>query len=106
MGVLPAEDLANLNPSSTREWLQHLNRRFDVLEESIAEDRDTYLNIFNELKLTNKNQDARLEKLEVCTGQQTEAIDTLKKSSRVIDGVTGIGTFIAMILAALGLKGS
>lgn len=106
MGALPQEDLANLNPSSTREWLQHLNRRFDTLEDSISEDRDTYLNIFNELKLTNQKQDARLEKLEVCTGQQTEAIDTLKKSSRVIDGVTGIGTFIAMILAALGLKGS
>ena len=106
MGALPAEDLANLNPSSTREWLQHLNRRFDTLEDSISEDRETYLNIFNELKLTNQKQDARLKELEVCTGQQAEAIDTLKKSSRVIDGVTGIGTFIAMILAALGLKGS
>jgi len=106
MTPLPQEDLANLNPQTTREWLQLLNRRFDALEESIADDRETYLNIFNELKTTNEKQDSRLEKLEVCTGQQAEAIGNLKDASKKWDITNTVLSLLAAIAAAFGLKGS
>ena len=106
MVALPQEDLTNLNPQTTREWLMFLNKRFDILEDSIAEDRETYLQIFDELKKNNTNQDRRLESLDVCVGKQDEAIGTLKKRVDGWNSINSIGVIIASILATLGLTGS
>ncbi len=106
MVALPQDDLSNLNPSTNREWLMKLNWRFEVLEESIADDRETYLEIFDELKKINKNQDRRLEALDVCVGKQDEAIGTLKKRVDGWNSLNSIGVIIASILATLGLTGS
>lgn len=99
-------DLSNLNPRSDREWLMKLNWRFDMLEESIAEDRETYLNIFKELKTANEKQDGKIDGLEKCSTTSTEKIDQLEKRVNGWNVLNSLGVIIAGILAALGLRGS
>ena len=101
-----ADDLTNLNPSSTREWLQHLNRRFDDLEESQAEDRDTFLRILDEHKQINQKMDERIKTLESCGVKNVEKIDQLEKKVNGWNVINSLGVAIAAILAALGLRGS
>lgn len=100
------QNLTDLRPQNTREWLVHLNNRFDALEESQAEDRETMLSILKEQKELNKCMDDRLKLLEGTARAHTEAIDTLKKSQKSWDIgsiLVGLGAFIT---ALFGLKGS
>jgi len=100
------QNLTDLKPQNTREWLMHLNHRFDSLEESQAEDRETMLSILKEQKELNKCMDDRLKFLEGSAKTHEEAISTLKKTQKNWDIgsiLVGLGAFIT---ALFGLKGS
>ncbi len=94
------QDLTDLKPQNTREWLMHLNNRFDALEESQAEDRETMLNILKEQKDFNKCMDDRLKLLEGTDKTKTEKIDQLEKKVNawnLTNTLAAIGAFIAAI---------
>ena len=106
MGALPSDDLTNLNPVSTREWLQHLNRRFDVLESSIANDRKTMIGFMEKTNDWIKCHDRDVLAREKLAEKHSEKIEQLEKKVNGWNVINSLGVIIAGILAALGLKGS
>lgn len=98
MAALP-DNFTNLEPQTTREWLQHINHKLDGLAESQSEDHVL-------LRSLNEKTDERLKTLESANTKNCEAIDTLKAQTRSWNVINSLGTVIAGIIAALGLKGS
>lgn len=99
MAAAPDSMIPTLEPQTTREWLQHINHRLDIITRSQLEDHDLLTSL-------NEKTDARLKELEQSNEKNCEAIDTLKVQTRSWNVINSLGTVIAGIIAALGLKGS
>ena len=106
MGALPSDDLTNLNPVSTREWLQHLNRRFDVLESSIANDRETMIGFMEKTNEWIKCHDVGLVQREKMAERHDEKINQLEKKVNAWNMGNTVAAIIAAIMGFFGLKGS
>jgi len=91
MAALP-ENIDNLHPQTTREWLQFISRNQQA-------DHDLLTSLINKT-------DSRLNVLEASNTKNCEAIDTLKAQTRSWNVINSIGIVIAGIISALGLKGS
>lgn len=98
VSTLP-DNLTNLEPQTTREWLQHINHKIDGLTEAQSEDHLLLCEL-------NEKTDERLKALECDNTENREAIDTLKVQTRSWNAINSIGVVITGILMALGLKGS
>ena len=98
MAALP-DDMRNLEPSSTREWLQLINRKVDSLADSQQEDRELL-----EKFVTRSNE--RLESLEKVDAATAVEIDSLKGRVNSWSLINSLAAAIAVVLGALGLKGS
>ena len=106
MGALPSDDLTNLNPVSTREWLQHLNRRFDNLESSIADDRETMIGFMEKTNEWIKSHDQGLVQREKMAERHDEKINQLEKKVNAWNMGNTVAAIIAAIMGFFGLKGS
>jgi len=106
MGALPSDDMTNLNPVSTREWLQHLNRRFDNLESSIADDRETMIGFMEKTNEWIKSHDQGLVQREKMAERQDEKINQLEKKVNAWNMGNTVAAIIAAIMGFFGLKGS
>jgi len=100
-------------PTSMREFYilywhdrQNLNERFNQLEESQADDRDTVLDILREQKDLNNKIDGRIKHIEDCGIVSAEKIGQLERRVNGWNILNSLGVIIAAIMAALGLKGS
>lgn len=105
MAALP-DTVTNLTPSSTKEWLMHINTKLDAVMESQAEDRDILLGYM-------AKQDTWVschEKDRISEARQfstlVEKVDHLEKRVNGWNILNSFGVVVAAIMAALGLKGS
>lgn len=108
-----ADDMTNLNPSSTREWLMHLSGKMDAMDkkieeamESQAEDRENLLAIVGKWDDWKTIHDKEQTTTLLAIGNHAEKIDHLEKRVGTWSALNSLGVIIAAILAALGLKGS
>ena len=108
-----ADDLSNLNPSTTREWLQHISVKMDAMDkkieeamESQAEDRENLLAIVGKWDDWKGSHDKEQTSTLLAIGKHAEKIDQLEKRVGTWGAINSLGVIIAAILAALGLKGS
>jgi recombination DNA repair RAD52 pathway protein len=87
-------EVENLNPSTTKEWLMHINSRIDVLVTNQLEQADCQSEL-------SKKMDT------VITSQSTQdvRIDNLEKRVNGWSLTNSIGVVVAAILALFGLKG-
>lgn len=99
MAAAPDSPIPNLEPQTTREWLQYIDHRLNIITRSQYEDHGILISL-------NEKTDARLKELERSNDKNCEAIGTLKTRVNNWNVINSIGVVIAAILAAFGLKGS
>lgn len=99
-------EVKDLNPSTTKEWLMHINGKLEDVLESQADDRDSFLKYMERIDKwiechdKDKLVDAKTISITV------EKVDHLEKRVNGWSGINSLGVIIAGILAALGLRGS
>jgi len=89
------ETVKTLEPTTTKEWLMHINNKLD----SLVKNQD-YISE-NQATMSNK-----LDTVITCQSTQDIRIDHLEKRVNGWSLTNSIGVIIAGILAAFGLKGS
>jgi hypothetical protein len=89
------DTVRTLEPTTTKEWLVHINNRLNAVILNQSDFRDT--------------QDALSDKMDTvitCQATQDIRIDHLETRVNGWSAINSIGVIIAGILAAIGLKGS
>jgi hypothetical protein len=99
------DDLANLNPQTTREWLQFINTKLDAMMEGQTEISETLVEYIDKTEEWIKAHDAGLLQREKLSAQNCEKIDQLEKKATtwsLTNSIVAIGAFISALL----MKGS
>jgi hypothetical protein len=88
-------EVENLTPSTTKEWLMHINSRLDIV-------------VSNQENQCKKQEELSTKIDGVVTSQSTQdvRIENLEKRVNSWSFINSLGVVIAGILAAIGLKSS
>lgn len=101
------DDYSNIDePKTNREMYQKIIHMIQEANEDRQEDRELLEKFIGKQGDINKSLDDQLRKLNDCVIQHSEAITTLKDSSKKWDITNTIGVLLVAILSALGLKNS
>lgn len=102
--TLPA-DIRDLNPSSTKEWLMHINGKLDDALENQADDRDTVIRYMERIdkwiECHDREKLAEAQKFSTLT-EKVDHIEKRVNTWNLTNTLAAIGAFIT----ALFLKSS
>jgi hypothetical protein len=98
------ENLANLNPTTTREWLVYISGQLDDIKESAAEDREVVADYMKKTDSWIKCHDDNLAISNTKTSMYFERVDNLVPQVRGWTLVNSIAALAAMVMGYLGLK--
>jgi alpha-D-ribose 1-methylphosphonate 5-triphosphate diphosphatase PhnM len=98
------ENLANLNPSTNREWLQYISRQLDDIKESAAEDRETVADYMKKTDAWIKCHDDEYAEHIIKAGTYCERVDNLVPQVRGWNIANSIVAGVAAVLAYIGFK--
>ena len=98
------ENLANLSPSTNREWLQYISGQLDDIKESAAEDRDVVANYMKKTDDWIKCHDAEFKVHADKNTMYYERVDNLVPAVRGWNIVNSVAAAIAVVMGYLGLK--
>lgn len=100
------DTVKDLNPSSTKEWLMHINGKLDDALESQADDRDSMIRYMEKIdKWIECHDKTKIEDAKAFS-TLAEKVDHTEKRVNGWNIINSLGVIFAAILAALGLKGS
>jgi len=103
--VAGTDDYSNIDePRTNREMYQKIIRMIQEDRDDRQEDRELLEKFITKQDSLNQAMDDQLKKFSECLVQHTEAIGTLKDSSKKWDITNTIGVLLVAILSALGLK--
>lgn len=104
MTALPA-DIKDLNPSSTKEWLMHINGKLDDALESQADDRDTVIRYMERIdkwiECHDKDRIVEIQKFSTLA-EKVDHIEKRVNAWNLTNTLAAIGAFVAALL----MKGS
>ncbi|MFA5208308.1 MAG: hypothetical protein WC428_06725 [Candidatus Paceibacterota bacterium] len=91
---MAGDTVKTLEPTTTKEWLMHINNKLDALvkNQDVISENQT-------------DMSSKLDTVITCQSTQDIRIDHLEKRVNGWSLTNSIGVIIAGILAALGLKG-
>jgi hypothetical protein len=100
------DTVKDLNPSSTKEWLMHINNKLDDALESQADDRDSFIKYMERIDkwIECHDKEKVIEVRQFST--LVEKVDHVEKRVNGWNVLNSLGVIVAAILGALGLKGS
>lgn len=89
------DTIKTLEPTTTKDWLVHMNNKLNSVILNQADFRETQ-----------NAMDGKLDSVITCQATQGIRVDHLESRVNSWSLINSIGVIIAGILAALGLKGS
>ncbi|MFA6270319.1 MAG: hypothetical protein WC657_03865 [Candidatus Paceibacterota bacterium] len=99
MASLPA-DIKDLNPSSTKEWLMHINGKLDDALESQADDRDTVIRYMERIdkwiECHDKEKLTEVQKFSTLA-EKVDHIDKRVNTWNLTNTLAAIGAFITAL---------
>ncbi len=98
------ENLANLSPSTTREWLVYISGQLDDIKESAVEDREIVADYMKKTDNWIKCHDAEYAEHIIKAGTYYERVDNNVTMVRSWNIVNSLVAGVAAVLAYLGIK--